>query len=701
VLTRTASRCARSERGQVVVFFALLLPVIFAIGAIVIDVGNWYVHKRHLQTQVDAAALAGGVSMTGCSQDAAGINDQVEKAALKYSGDQTRGIAPVNGQLQVPNRAHAVLNSTTYWSLGTPTDGTGYDYTDVSTDPDAPKIGLPGRPCYNGYIDVKATEDNAPKLWGLLPFTTSPKTVARVELDEATEVAGVLPIGLPDNNPTYVAAIIVNMDVANWQTTPGAIVGSCFIDEPSTPPAGLAGFNVFQGQITGVNCGTGGVNFNGAADFGVFILTTLDSSQPSLTGSLDDICGQSPVPAGQLECFAYDDSGQELSFIHSYSDAQPATAAAPQLRQAPIVGGCNPDDLSRPYFNLNGGCAMTMDAKVDFFGVTGPSNDPTAKPSLGGVCADVKSNVGTVTYDGGTSSSWSITFTPPDSSTSTGRNPVNLTAVRYGVNGGGNCNNTVVFSKALGTAGAPYVADKDGNNGPVQYLTVDYAGQPANSINPPSPVNLDVTVGFTPPIVDAGLLDDPVVFRLGKFNTPSQTQALDCLASGAAGWRDRIVNGCSGFSINTRNGVCTLPWPNPDAPDCIDSEPGQFAVLNAYRDRFIPDGCAMDPNNWNQNGYTIPPPGDPRWAQLFVLDRKGFATSGKAITYPIRRFVNVYVTAASGFSCTGDDSADQPVGRNEVWGHVTTYSSDDPDATPNQTRCSFTDGGVCVPVLVK
>src|SRR5262249_34868609 len=165
-----------------------------------------------------------------------------------------------------------------------------------------------------------------------------------------------------------------NMDVANWQTTPGAIVGSCFIDEAATPPAGLAGFNVFQGQITGVNCGAGGVNFNGAADFGVFILTTLNSSQPSLTRSLHTIRGQNPVPAGQLECFAYDDSGQELSFIHSYSDAQAATATAPQLRQAPIVGGCNPDDLSRPYFNLNGGCPMTMDAKVSFFGVGPPSN---------------------------------------------------------------------------------------------------------------------------------------------------------------------------------------------------------------------------------------------------------------------------------------------------------------------------------------
>ncbi|MDH5281136.1 MAG: Tad domain-containing protein, partial [Thermoleophilia bacterium] len=64
-----SSRTARSarENGQVVVFFALLIPVLFAIGAVVVDVGNWYVHKRHLQTQVDAAALATATKFTGCN----------------------------------------------------------------------------------------------------------------------------------------------------------------------------------------------------------------------------------------------------------------------------------------------------------------------------------------------------------------------------------------------------------------------------------------------------------------------------------------------------------------------------------------------------------------------------------------------------------------------------------------------------------
>jgi Putative Flp pilus-assembly TadE/G-like len=50
----------RCECGQVVVLFALLVPMLLALGAAVIGVGNWYVHAKHLQTKADAAVFAGG-----------------------------------------------------------------------------------------------------------------------------------------------------------------------------------------------------------------------------------------------------------------------------------------------------------------------------------------------------------------------------------------------------------------------------------------------------------------------------------------------------------------------------------------------------------------------------------------------------------------------------------------------------------------
>ena len=50
------------ERGQVVLLFALLVPMILAVGGIVVGIGNWYVHAKNLQTKADSGALAGGVS---------------------------------------------------------------------------------------------------------------------------------------------------------------------------------------------------------------------------------------------------------------------------------------------------------------------------------------------------------------------------------------------------------------------------------------------------------------------------------------------------------------------------------------------------------------------------------------------------------------------------------------------------------------
>ena len=74
----TTAKPVGRERGQVVVLFALLLPVFLTFGSIVVSAGNWYVLKRHLQTQVDSAALAGGQDFLGCGQESAAANANVK-----------------------------------------------------------------------------------------------------------------------------------------------------------------------------------------------------------------------------------------------------------------------------------------------------------------------------------------------------------------------------------------------------------------------------------------------------------------------------------------------------------------------------------------------------------------------------------------------------------------------------------------------
>ena len=54
------------ERGQVLILTGAVLIVVLFLGTVVVDVGNWFVHRRHLQTQVDAAALAAATAFNGC-----------------------------------------------------------------------------------------------------------------------------------------------------------------------------------------------------------------------------------------------------------------------------------------------------------------------------------------------------------------------------------------------------------------------------------------------------------------------------------------------------------------------------------------------------------------------------------------------------------------------------------------------------------
>ena len=59
-------RASSAQRGQVLVIFALLLPVLFAMLAILIDAGMLYGERRSAQNAADAGALAAALA-TGSS----------------------------------------------------------------------------------------------------------------------------------------------------------------------------------------------------------------------------------------------------------------------------------------------------------------------------------------------------------------------------------------------------------------------------------------------------------------------------------------------------------------------------------------------------------------------------------------------------------------------------------------------------------
>ena len=64
--------------------------MILLLGVVTVDIGNWWVRKSHLQTQVDAAAFAGGPQFVGCFHDPDAANLAIASRALAYAGDTQR-----------------------------------------------------------------------------------------------------------------------------------------------------------------------------------------------------------------------------------------------------------------------------------------------------------------------------------------------------------------------------------------------------------------------------------------------------------------------------------------------------------------------------------------------------------------------------------------------------------------------------------
>ena len=108
-----------------------MIPVLLLLAALVVDVGNWYTHKRQLQNRADAAAFAAGVeygkNWKACVQtgepDAQGDTAQeIANAARQYAGDPEaadyagrrppRGCLPSVYNSEIANQARSTSRST-------------------------------------------------------------------------------------------------------------------------------------------------------------------------------------------------------------------------------------------------------------------------------------------------------------------------------------------------------------------------------------------------------------------------------------------------------------------------------------------------------------------------------------------------------------------------------------------------------------
>ena len=161
-------RLPRDESGGVIVLTALLLPFVVLLLTLSVDIGNWWVHKRHLQLQADAAALAGGALFGECFTDPSAANTDIQDEATKYNGAAG---SVYNGQVGNANKGTiSVLYQSKTYAAGS------HAADDTETQP----------PCNTPSLmfDVKATEASLPLLFDIpgLDFVPSISAHARVQL---------------------------------------------------------------------------------------------------------------------------------------------------------------------------------------------------------------------------------------------------------------------------------------------------------------------------------------------------------------------------------------------------------------------------------------------------------------------------------------------------------------------------------------
>jgi hypothetical protein len=378
----TGAHNGRGERGQVIVIFAILVPVVLALSGVVIGLGNWFVHAKHLQTKADAGAIAGGGAFEfPCFAGVDAIDQRIAELARRYSGPVSAppvastgpGLNPQVGGVPTSN-VHAVLNGPEWYdndgSGGSSNPGENLDFCDGSVGPNDVM-----------RLEVKLTEDNSFPLASLIPLFPDIKRKATVELFQTDGMLGLLPIAVRAPKPQSALAIF-------YDEASGTILDREYLIEKTAPggpglpglPAGLQGWSTEvafadprgwasvtplsseTGVVVAISyrgaCGTWGGSAPASAPPGVFIEPSgkcledgLGNGAPSYTNinQIPGICNQGGN-AQVANCYYTNDPNAAvpndetvlsgLQFIRSYTPPNVGGNGAPQLGSAYLAPSC-------------------------------------------------------------------------------------------------------------------------------------------------------------------------------------------------------------------------------------------------------------------------------------------------------------------------------------------------------------------------
>jgi hypothetical protein len=621
----------------VVVWMWLALLPMFVV--FVVDVGNWFVHKRHLQLQADAGALAGGGVFTFPCSDA-----PIEAEARKYAGDPG-GAAPYNLQISPTDQAnvHVLVNSTVYWNEG------GTDYSDG------------GPPCSARFVDIKVTESTLPWFFGL-GVVPAINAHARVEIQALNRALGALPVAVPDIDPKVGRVYFIDEST-------GAVLASTSLTK-SGFSNGLAVWD------------------NVAAPVSVPISASRIGVRVALGGGSSTTCGEPLV-----QCYDMG-SADGMLFVRGWSASGSAAPPNPPLARSVTLF---PGSCSDPYFVASTvACSVGVAATVDFGGT--PVTQVKVSAVVAGVEHQLQFDAASGSWISTSAGSSYFTVNP-----SAGPLPVELKwEVNAPVTIGGNTCTTSGGNKCKGTFGTVqrvFSALPD-RTGPVQLAQVwEGGGAWANSFQIGTTHDLVVKIGLQGNLQEAQSVSDPIV--LLRVTGGSQNQSVDCDPD-LPNLRDEIAQGCApAYEINDGSacpGTAPTLWATAQPWDCVAIQTGGAVgqLEQGMKERILGGSSSCtSPNNWSS--FPNIPPEDPRIVPVFVTPFATFTGSGNDVV-PVSKFATFYVTGWFSSPCTGDDPVPD---KGYVVGHFIKYVFVLNNGGGSGELCDFNSFGSCIAVLTE
>lgn len=629
------------------------LPILIVFVTFVIDVANWFEHKRHLQVQADAAALAAAQDFRfPC------VDQPIIDTAQDYSGDQYN--AQIGGTPS--DDVHMLINSRTYYNQASPVDNT------VNTNP----------PCTAKMIDVKMTETDLPWYFKIaqVPFIDAH---ARVSILQVNTLAGALPVAVPEVNPRSARVM--------------------FVDETTSPPTVLA-----SRELTRTGAANGLVIWdNAGSPLPVTISSAKIGVRVALGGGSSATCTDPLV-----ECY---DAGSVNGILHARgwtaagSGAQPAV---PIARDVTLFNGTCTD----AYFSSAAdSCTIGVRAKVDF----GTSNPSTVGGKVTAVVGGLDYPMTYSATSGDWTTATTIPVAPGSGPVPVNlkwEETAGTVAGNTCKTGNGN-----KCTGSFGTLQRGFSASEARSGPIKLAQIWENGSFWANSFERCSPVqtscthNLVVKIGVAGTLQDAQGVNDPVVSL--RVTGGSQNQSLDCDPD-VTNLKDELANGCA--PPYKRNAGTACPgtagalWGSPKPWPCVAIQTGTAVnqVPAGMNKRILGDEHAntcSSPNNWSS--FPNLAQDDPRIVNVFLTPYGSFSGSGST-TVPVVDFATFYVTGwtgqGGGFSNPCQGHGDDPVPGNDpgyIVGHFIKYVQTLNNGNGGTQPCDLNSFGLCVAVLTE